>query len=248
MKLALSSRLWESATGYAVDQSRHLQLTRELGYTGVELRYPLLPEGDAQIKRIADELRDLQLTPVFGPCAGVPEDDAAWVDATRVFDTLHALGAKWLKCLPISDAHVDGMTKLADLARQRDMILCTQLHVGTLTDTVDATEKFLKQVDHPALGLIFDPAHLLFADDPDVTGAVKRLDRWIEMVNLQCLARDAQSGDIGVALPGDPGATEFNATRDALAGRDLWWTVMPACTPDQDPLHGARLYRDALTE
>lgn len=249
MKLALSSRLWESADGYAVDQMRHLEITRELGYDGVELRYPLLPRGDTEIRRIAAALRDLELTAVFGPCAGVPDDDASWNDAARVMDTLRELGAKWVKCIPMSEDQVPGMARLADMAQARGMVLCTQLHANTLTDTVASTEQFLRQVDHPALGVIFDPAHLQLAEDADIDGAVRRLGPWLQLVNIQCLARDPQSGQWAPALPGAPGvpgATDLAAALRALPQTDLWLTVMPACAADDDPLAVARLYRQAL--
>lgn len=246
MKLALSSRLWESVDGYAIDQMQHLQITRDLGYDGVELRYPLLPVGDAAISEVATAMRDLNLIGVFGPCAGVPDDDAGWNDATRVMDTLQALGAKWIKCLPIDESHVPGMTKLADMAQARGMILCTQLHTGTLTDTAARTEKFLKQVDHPAVGVIYDSAHLQIAGDDDIAGAVQRLRPWLQVVNVQCLAPGAQSGDWDLALPGDPGATDLVATMRAIPDDDLWWMVMPACDPNNDSVAVARAYKEAL--
>ena len=248
MRIALSSRLWESADGYAVDQLQHLEIARELGYSGVELRYPLLPRGDAEVRRTAAALRDLELTAVFGPCAGVPDDQASWDDAARVMDTLRELGARWVKCIPMSEDHLPGMAQLADMAQARGMILCTQLHANTLTDTVASTEKFLRQVDHPALGVIFDAAHLQLAEDADIDGAVRRLGPWLQLLNIQCLARDPRSGQWAPALPDEPGATDLAAALRALSALDPWLAVMPGCTSDQDPLAVARLYREALLE
>jgi len=246
MRLALSSRLWESATGYAIDQVQHLDIACELGYSGVEMRYPLLPRGDAEIAQIAAALRDRGLTAVFGPCAGVPDDQASVDDALRVMDTLRDLGARWMKCIPMTEEHVPGMAQLAEMAHERGMVVCTQLHGGTLTDTVASTERFLRQVDHPALGVIFDAAHLQLAEDPDIDGAVQRLKPWLELVNIQCLARDPQGGEWSPALPGEPGATDLGAVVRALPATDPWLVVMPACTAGQDPLEVARLYRQAL--
>jgi sugar phosphate isomerase/epimerase len=246
MKLALSSRLWESPEGYAVDQMQHLDIAHELGYEGVEMRYPLLPRRETETRQIADALRDRELTAVFGPCAGVPDDQASWDDASRVLDTLREVGAQWMKCIPMNEEQVPGMAKLADMAEERGMILCTQLHAATLTDTVASTEQFLREVDHPQLGVIIDAAHLQLAEDTNIDGAVQRLTPWLQLVNIQCLARDAQSGEWDQALPGDPDATDLGATIRALPSTDLWLTVMPACTTGKDPLVVARRYHEAL--
>ena len=244
MRLALSSRLWESADGYAVDQMQHLAIARDLGYDGVEMRYPLLPRGPEEIRRVAATLRDLNLTAVFGPCAGVPDDDESRADAARVMDVLQQLGARWVKCLPIREDQAAGMVQLADMAEAHGMILCTQLHAGTLTDTVARTEKFLRDVDHPSLRLIFDAAHLRIAGDPDLEGALQRLGPWLELVNVQCLSQDPASGTWAPVLPG---ATDFAALLRALPSPQPWLTVMPACVPGQDPTAVARAYRQALS-
>ena len=246
MKLALSSRLWESPEGYSLSQIQHLDIAHELGYEGVEMRYPLLPRGDDETRRISDALRDRELTAVFGPCAGVPEDKSSWDDAARVLDTLHEVGARWMKCIPMNEGQVPSMAKLADMAQDREMALCTQLHCHTLTDTVASTKQFLQQVDHPNLGVIFDPAHLQLAADSDIAGAVQRLTPWLRLVNIQCLTCDTQNGEWIEALPDDPGTTDLGATIRALPSNDLWLTVMPACTTVRDPLEVARRYRDSL--
>ena len=44
MNIALSSRLWELPDRYSIDQMQHLEIAAVLGYAGVELRYPLLPQ------------------------------------------------------------------------------------------------------------------------------------------------------------------------------------------------------------
>ena len=244
MRLALSSRLWESADGYAVDQMQHLAIARELGYDGVEMRYPLLPRRPEEIRRIAAALRDLDLTAVFGPCAGVPEDDRSRADASRVMDVLQQLGARWVKCIPMREDQAQGMVQLADMAEARGMILCTQLHAGTLTDTVERTEDFLRDVDHPSLGLIFDAAHLQLAGDPDLEGALQRLGPWLELVNVQCLSRDPASG---TWVPALPDATDLAPLLRALPSPRPWLTVMPACVAGQDPMAVARTYRQALS-
>ena len=246
MKLALSSRLWESADGYAVDQLQHLEIARELGYVGVEMRYPLRPRGRGEIRVIDAALRDQGLTAVYGPCAGVPDDQASWEDASRVMDTLHDLGAGWIKCIPMNEEQVPGMVKLADMAQERGMILCTHLHVNTLTDTVANAEKLLRQVDHPHLGTIFDAAHLNMSGDSDVHSAVQRLMPWLQLVNVQCVTHEDNSGDWKQVLPDDPGATDHSAVLRALPSLDTWVIVMPSCATGQDPLDVARRYREAL--
>ncbi len=260
MKLALSSRFWEGPKGYTIGCAEHIAVAAELGYDGIELRYPLIPPPD-RIGEIGRDLKRLGIHVVFGPCAGVPKDAASRADAIRVLDVLQTLGARFLKCIIFSTDDYSPMRELADLAAGRGIRVCTQLHVNTLSDTVDRAEKCLREVNHPNFGIIMDAAHLQFLEkpDPDVAGAVKRLAPWIALANVQSYApaETAPAGRTTFALggknwvhslPGEAGSTDLKAYVGILRknGFDGWLTVMPSRDPVMDAKVVAKQYHDYL--
>jgi sugar phosphate isomerase/epimerase len=259
MQLALSGRLWETSQGYTSTLMEQLSTAASMGYQGIEIRYPLLPSGDA-IGAVRDELRRLGLTTVFSPVAGMPTDDESRFDVIRVLDTLQQLGTPYVKAIGATTEDYDRLREIADLAGERGIKATTQLHSNSLCDTVERTEKCLTEINHPNLGLIFDAAHLPFANDPDVDGAVRRLRPWIDLVNVQSYApaETDQSGrqrvtindrDWVIAMPGEPDGVDLAAYMNSLktAGFDGWVTVMPAVDPTMDPNTVARQYYDFLS-
>ena len=77
MKFGLSGRLFESRSGYTVNLREFLVLARDLGYDGVEIRYPQLPleTPAAQVAEAASWLRELNLTWSFGTVEGIVGED-----------------------------------------------------------------------------------------------------------------------------------------------------------------------------
>lgn len=260
MKLALSSRFWESPQGYKITCAEHIAVAAELGYAGIELRYPLIPPPE-QMDAIAQALKRHRIEVVFGPCAGVPKDEASRADAIRVLDALKRLGGKFLKCIPFKKEDHGPMRELADLASARGIKVCTQLHVNTLTDTVDRAESFLREVAHPNIGIIMDASHMQFVipPDSDVAGAIRRLKPWTWLVNVQSygLAEKLPKGRTAIALggrdwvhalPGEADSTDMDAYMRLMreSGFDGWVTVMPSLDPLMDARDVARKYFEYL--
>jgi len=259
MQLALSGRLGETSQGYTSTLMEQMSTAAAMGYQGIEIRYPLLPPGD-DIAAVRDELQRLGLTAVFSPVAGMPKDDEARADVIRVLDTLQQLGTPYVKAIGATTEDYDRLREIADLAGERGIKATTQLHANSLCDTVERTEKCLNDINHPNLGLIFDAAHLPFADDNDIDGAVRRLRPWIDLVNVQSYApaETDQSGrqrhvindrEWVIALPGEPDGVDLAAYIKSLstAGFDGWVTVMPAVDPSMDAAVVARQYYDFLS-
>jgi sugar phosphate isomerase/epimerase len=256
MKLALSGRLWETAQGYTSTFAEQIGIAADLGYEGIEMRYPLVPERTAwdETRR---QLEQADITLVFAP-AGIPRDEAGYQDVERVLDALKTMGGSYLKVIPTAEGDEEGMRRTADLGAERGIKVLSQLHANTLTDTVERTERFLREVNHPNLGLIFDACHIPFVEELPIETAVQRLRPWINLANVQSykLASDdhtLQRSKIGndewvLALPGDPAGTDLAESIRALraAGYDGWVTVMPAVDPTWDPIEVAKAYRDFL--
>lgn len=256
MKLALSGRLWESAQGYTSNFNEQIQIAADLGYDGIEMRYPLIPERN-EWDATRQRLEKAGITLVFAP-AMIPRDEAGYEDATRVLDALKAMGGSYLKVIPSAEGDVEVMRRVADLGAERGIKVASQLHANTMTDTVARTESFLTAANHDNLGLIFDACHIPFVEELPIDTAVQRLKKWIWIANVQSykLAAEGdglQRSNIGgrdwvLALPGDPEGTDLATSMRSLksAGYDGWVTVMPAVDPTWDPIDVAKSYRDFL--
>ena len=253
MKLALSGRLWETPHGYTNSLLEQIQIAAQLGYQGVEARYPLIPEA-SEWDAIKESLAERKVELVFAPAAGVPSTPAARDDLIRVLDFLRHCAARFLKLIPIQKDDHDAMRLAADLGATRGIRVLTQLHANTLTDTVERTEQFFQTLNHPNLGLIFDAAHIPFSEETLIEEAVVRLRPWIKLVNLQSYKPAEESDGLqhvsingrqwSLSLPDDAGGTDLKTTIELLRHHDYdgWLTVMPAVDPSTPPLDVARAY------
>jgi sugar phosphate isomerase/epimerase len=257
MKLALSGRLWETSQGYTNTLTDQIKIAADLGYHGVEARYPLIP-SPGELEGVRDALQQHSIELVFAPAAGVPNSEEKKADFIRVLDALKHMGARYLKQIPGSESDLDGMRLAADLGAERGIKILPQLHSNSLTDTVERCEQFFKAANHPNLGLIFDACHLPFTVDTPIEEAVQRLLPWIELVNLQSYKPSSDSDglqhaningrDWSLALPSDRAGTDLATAVRALqhGGYDGWLIAMPAVDPSMDPMVVARAYHDFL--
>ena len=259
MKLALSGRLWETPQGPSLTLAEQIQATAELGYTGYEIRYPLLPQ-ESELEAAREALRNNNLHLVFSAAGGAPSTPEKRADFIRVLDTVDFLGGSFVKQIPKSEDDLEAMRLAADLGAERGIKVLTQYHSNSLTETVDKIERFFETLDHPNLGLIYDSCQIPFSENPllSIEETVTRLRPWIDLVNLQSykpstpddgLQHVAINGrEWSLALPGDPAGTDLETTVRVLqaSGYDGWWTVMPAVEPGTSPLSVARAYLDFL--
>ena len=97
MKLAPSSKLWETLQGSASTLPQQIQTVAELGYQGIEMRYPLIPEaGESNAIKVALHQHNIELT--LAPRANVPSTLAlisytclpyfTTISVRRAFDTI----------------------------------------------------------------------------------------------------------------------------------------------------------------
>lgn len=255
MKLALSGRLWETPKGYTADAVEQIEIAARLGYGGLEVRYPQVPqvgEWDA----IRGALKENNVQHVFSPAAGVPDSPEKEADFVRVLDAIAYWGGPFLKIIPRDENDIPAMRRAADLGAQRGIKVLSQYHANTLTDTVAKTENFFAQANHPNLGLIFDSCHIPFSEELSIEEAVERLYPFTDLVNLQSykpslpddgLQHSTINGrEWSLALPGDAAGTDMALTVKLLRekGYNGWYTAMPAVDPSADPLAVAQAYTD----
>ncbi|WP_109209554.1 MULTISPECIES: TIM barrel protein [Microbacterium] len=159
-----------------------LRAAAAAGFSGIEmLEYDLIVSSWSP-ERVAREAADLGLSiEVYQPfhVETLPPDlfGAALHRAERKFDLLSRLGARVLVCCPSrSDSGVDDedltlaqLQALAERAGENGLRLAYEaVPWGRVRSTEDAW-RFVRQVDHPALGLCLDSFHVLSAGDDSGT-------------------------------------------------------------------------------
>lgn len=257
MKLALSGRLWESEAhrNTLLDQ---IAIAADLGYEGIEARYPVIPER-SEWDGVKETLKRHNIQLVFAPFAGMPNSPEKKDDLHRVLDFLAHCGAPFVRLIPSSEADHDAMRLAADLAAERGIKVLSQYHSNSLTDTVEKSESFFKTQEHPNLGLIWDSCHIPFSEESSIEDAIARVWPWIELVNLQSYKPSTDGDDLqhvaingrewSLALPDDAAGTDLKTTIKVLEQRGYngWLVSMPAVDPTMEPLAVAKAYRDFVS-
>lgn len=241
MKLALSGRLWESVKGDQTPLAEQFAKAADWGYAGFEIRKSHMPPREAW-DATRDALRKNNLELVFTPLGGIPVDAESTADFQNAIEFIAHLNGKFARLIP-REENYDALRRAADLAGERDVKLISQLHVNTVTDTVQHCEEFFAKLNHPNYGLIFDACHLPFSETTSIDEAAKRLAPWTDVLNLQTY-KLAQAGsahgaqtiggkDWEMTMPGDPDGTDLAESIRAVRanGFDGWALVMPAVDP-----------------
>jgi len=102
----------------------------------------------------------------------------------------------------------DRLRTLADAAAERGLGLLLE----TGQETAECLARLLEELDHPALGVNFDPANMILYDKGEPVEAVRRLGPWIKHVHVKDARRTRQPGTWGTEVPwgdGEVGAAEF---------------------------------------
>jgi len=151
---------------------------------------------------------------------GIVPDEYWDSNRKRVFDAIDItaeLGVEYLSLhfgfldLKEPDAakkFYDRVKILADRAAQRDILLLME----TGQETADELREFLVVLNHPALGVNFDPANMVLYDKGDPIGAVATLAPWIKHVHIKDAIRTQTPGTWGLEVPwdtGEVGGAEF---------------------------------------
>jgi sugar phosphate isomerase/epimerase len=260
MKLSLSGRLFEARGGYTLSLDEFLQCARQIGYEGVEIRYPQLPfeTPSARLAEVRRRLQDLGLTWVFGTVEGIT-DDKLFERALRTMDNNLSCGCLFTRFSVFKPEQIPLAQKFADEAARRGARLVMQLHCGTLPDNVPHTLDTFRKIDRPNVGLAYEPNHLMFDGDMQYAAAVAKLAKLMVSVSIQnyksAPPEAPDAAKIGGrnfvrALPGDPEAIDFPAVFKALRaiGFAGFATVMCDAYPGLDSRELARRYHAYLSK
>ncbi len=103
----------------------------------------------------------------------------------------------------------DRIKSLADAAGKKDIMLLLE----TGQETAEELRHFLEEVDHPAIGVNFDPANMILYDKGNPIEAVRVLSPWVRHIHIKDAIRTKKPGTWGTRCPG---ATARSAARHFL--------------------------------
>jgi len=97
---------------------------------------------------------------------------------------------------------------LADMSAEKGIMLLME----TGQETAEELRRFLEDLDHPAVGVNFDPANMILYDKGDPMEALRILSPWIRHVHIKDAVRTETPGTWGTEIPwgdGDVGDKLF---------------------------------------
>ena len=106
----------------------------------------------------------------------------------------------------------DRIRTLADAAGKKDLMLLLE----TGQETAKELRHFMEELDHPAIGVNFDPANMILYDKGNPIEAVKVLAPWIKHIHIKDATRTSQPGTWGAEVPWGDGEVQPEAFLNAL--------------------------------
>lgn len=154
--------------------------------------------------------------------------DEYWEQSRELFfgaaDVTVKLGVKYLSMhagfIDESDASYakkfyDRIITLANAAGEKNIMLLLE----TGQETAKELRKFLKELDHPTVGVNFDPANMILYDKGNPLEAVKVLAPWVRHIHVKDATRTTKPGTWGAEVPWGDGqvqSTAFLKTLEAI--------------------------------
>lgn len=224
----------------------------------MEIRYPLLPCGkEIPWTRVLLEANGLKAAMTFQ--GKVPYTSAEWRDAERVIQVSEALGIPFNRVAVMSEEQLPSVRELARRTGDRGIGLLLHLHINTWCDSPSRVLQAIESVNHPAAGVLFDPAHIVLAGSWDIEGAIRELVSLIRFVNIQNF-RPAERHEPGAEIEGYEGAwskAPANDTRGLPLAKIVrllgaasyrgWFNIMAAVAESEDPVRVAQSYMAQIT-
>ncbi|MCL4465267.1 MAG: sugar phosphate isomerase/epimerase [Chloroflexi bacterium] len=195
MRLSLSVRVAESFQDKArlsIPFSELLEVARTSGYEGICLRASVvsitsLPE---QVREVASlvGLSGLTVSMVTGDidlAANNERAPDALRNITSYLDLAETLGTKRVRVMMHHEDDIPFAQRAADEANERGLLLCHQIHTGTLFERVGECLDLLGRINRRNFGITYEPANLLAVGEDYGPEQVKALGETIFNVYLQ---------------------------------------------------------------
>jgi len=154
--------------------------------------------------------------------------DEYWLENQKLFlgavDVTAKLGVQYLSMHAgfIDESNPDYTKKfyhririLADAADKKGILLLLE----TGQETAEELRHFLEELDHPAIGVNFDPANMILYDKGNPIEAVRTLARWIKHIHIKDAIRTKKPGTWGSEVPwgdGQVGTEAFLKTLEEI--------------------------------
>jgi len=152
--------------------------------------------------------------------------DEYWEQNQELFlgaaDVTVKLGVKYLSMhagfvdetdVVYAEKFYERIISLADAAGEKNIILLLE----TGQETAEELRSFLKELNHPAIGVNFDPANMILYDKGDPIEAVKVLAPWIKHIHIKDAIRTTQPGTWGAEVPWGDGQVQPEKFLNALS-------------------------------
>jgi len=132
---------------------------------------------------------------------------------------------------------------LADAAAEKDIMLLLE----TGQETAEELRHFLEELNHPALGVNFDPANMILYDQGNPIEAVQVLAPWIKHIHVKDANRTQKPGTWGAEVPWGDGQVEPQAFLNALNNIEFDGTLAIEREAGNDRLGDVKLAAERLT-
>lgn len=158
---------------------------------------------------------------------GIVPDDS-WEDNKALFikaaKITQSLGVKYISLhggfIDHNDRDIyaiicDRLKTLADISKDHDIVLLLE----TGQESAEDLKIFLEEVNHPNIGVNFDPANMILYDKGMPTASLKTIGKWIKHVHIKDAKKTTTTGTWGEEVPwgeGDVDAASFLATLEAI--------------------------------
>lgn len=163
-----------------------------------------------------------------------------------VLETAAALGAPRIRIWPGTlgseataveqrEKVIRDIAQCAEMCRERSIALALEFHANTLTDSTDSTLRLMREIDHDAVRLYWQPPNGMPCEK--ALEGLQSLLPWIDHVHV--FQWEVQEGKI-VRKPLEEGSPVWRRYLDALKGTERW--ALLEFVPDNDP---ENLRRDA---
>jgi L-ribulose-5-phosphate 3-epimerase len=109
----------------------------------------------------------------------------------------------------------DRIKCLADAASDKNIMLLLE----TGQETAQELRHFLEKLNHPAVGVNFDPANMILYNKGDPIEAVRELSPWVKHIHIKDAIRTKQPGTWGTEVPwgdGQVGSKRFLHTLEEI--------------------------------
>jgi sugar phosphate isomerase/epimerase len=106
----------------------------------------------------------------------------------------------------------DRIKSLADAAGENNIMLLLE----TGQETAEELRNFLEELNHPAIGVNFDPANMILYDKGVPTEAIRVLAPWVKHIHIKDAIRTKQPGTWGLEVPWGDGEVGTEAFLNVL--------------------------------